>query len=300
MTPELVRPDPPERIPSWIRAPLPGRQYEQVRELLRSQGLHTVCREARCPNLAECWSAGTATLMLLGDTCTRRCRFCAVTTRSAGGRVDEEEPARVAEAVRLWGLAYVVLTMVCRDDLPDGGASVVARTVRALRDRVPHVRVELLTGDFRGDERALSTVLESRPEVFAHNLETVRRLSPGVRDRRASYEQSLGILRRAKESGPSDLITKSSLMLGLGETEEEIVEALRDLRGVGVDLVTLGQYLRPGGPGFSPVVRYVPPKEFSEWEVRARALGFRGVAAGPLVRSSYRADELYRSCRPGG
>ncbi len=283
------------RLPPWIRAPLPRDQYPRVRALLATRGLTTVCREAHCPNLPECWSSGTATLMLLGETCTRRCRFCAVTTRSPGGVTDPSEPRRVAEAIREWGLRYVVLTMVCRDDLADQGAELLAETVRCVRHESPGTRIELLTGDLGGQERALREVLESRPEVLAHNVETVRRLTPAVRDRRATYDRSLSILRAAKRSAPGPILTKSSLMLGLGEEEREILETLRDLREAHVDLVTLGQYLRPRGNGFFPVARYIPPEEFAQWEERARALGFRGAVAGPMVRSSYRADELYEA-----
>ncbi|MGI0131997.1 MAG: lipoyl synthase [Thermoplasmata archaeon] len=293
-----VSPGPTDRLPLWIRTrPPSGPQYPEVRALLTDLGLGTVCREARCPNLSECWSAGTATLMLLGTECTRRCGFCAVRTHWPNGAVDATEPARVAEGVRRWKLRYVVLTQVCRDDLPDGGASVLAATVKAIHGASPSTLVELLIGDLGGRDDALSRLLEQPPHVLAHNLETVRRLSPSVRDRRAGYDRSLHLLARAKAHGRRDLVTKSSIMLGLGETEAELAESFVDLRRAGVDLLTLGQYLRPG-PDHLPVDRYVPPEEFDRLRARALAAGFRGVEAGPLVRSSYRAEGLYRQAAP--
>jgi len=256
--------------------------------------LGTVCREARCPNLSECWSAGAATLMLLGTECTRRCTFCAVSTHWPRGVVDRTEPFRVAEAVRRWGLRYVVLTQVCRDDLEDGGASVLAETVRRIRAESPGTLVELLIGDLGEREQSLRQLLDSPPDVLAHNLETVRSLSSEVRDPRASYDRSLRVLRSARRLGRAELVTKSSVMLGLGETDSELENALRDLRAADVDLLTLGQYLRPTA-AHRPVHRYVPPEEFSRWRTTALSLGFSGAASGPLVRSSYRAEELYRS-----
>lgn len=287
------------RLPSWIRtAPPRGDAYAEVRETLAELRLGTVCREAHCPNLPECWSAGTATLMLLGTECTRRCGFCAVTTRSQHGVVDASEPARVAEGVRRWGLRYVVLTQVCRDDLPDGGAGLMADTVREIRSRAPGTGVELLIGDLAGSAEALATVLDSGPDVLAHNVETVERLSAQARDRRASYARSLELLARAA-GGTRAPVTKSSVMLGLGEGEAELDACLRDLRSAGVSLLTLGQYLRPS-PAHLPVERYLPPAEFAGWKHRALTLGFRGVESGPLVRSSYHAEELFRSARSGG
>lgn len=288
------------RLPPWISTRLPaGPQYPEVRGILRELGLGTVCREARCPNLSECWSDGAATLMLLGTDCTRRCTFCAVRTRSPHGAVDRTEPARVAEAVGRWGLRYVVLTQVCRDDLPDGGAGLLAETVRAIRSRSPGTLVELLIGDLGGSAENLGLLLEAAPDVLAHNLETVRRLSPEVRDRRAGYDRSLHVLRDAKRFGPPRLVTKSSVMLGLGESESELAESFSDLREHGVDLLTLGQYLRPS-PDHRPVDRYVPPDEFAELKHRALLLGFAGVESGPMVRSSYRAEELYRRALGSG
>jgi lipoyl synthase len=270
--------------------------YPGVKETLGELGLDTVCREARCPNLPECWSAGAATLMLLGTDCTRRCTFCAVTTHWPRGVVDRTEPSRVSEAVRRWGLRYVVLTQVCRDDLEDGGASVLAETVRRIRVESPGTLVELLVGDLAEREDSLRQLLESPPDVLAHNLETVRSLSTEVRDPRAGYDRSLGVLRMARHLGRARLVTKSSIMLGLGETDAELETALRDLRDADVDLLTLGQYLRPSA-SHRPVHRYVPPEEFSRWQTTALSLGFLGAACGPLVRSSYRAEELYRGAR---
>lgn len=281
-------------LPAWIRVrPPTGSRYPDVRDLLGSLRLGTVCREARCPNLSECWSAGTATLMLLGTDCTRRCGFCAVTTHWPRGVVDATEPSRVAEAVRRWGLQYVVLTQVCRDDLHDGGAAILAETVSLLRREAPSTLVELLIGDLGGDGAALETLLADPPDVLAHNLETTRPLSPHVRDPRASYDRSLSVLKEARSLGSTRLVTKSSIMLGLGETETDLASALHDVREAGVDLLTLGQYLRPSAD-HRPVARYVPPDEFGRWRDLALTIGFTGVEAGPLVRSSYHAEELYR------
>ena len=268
-----------------------------MRDVLEELRLGTVCREARCPNLSECWSSGTATIMLLGTSCSRRCGFCAVSTHWSRGTVDGTEPERVAEGVRRWGLRYVVLTQVCRDDLADGGAAILAETVRRIRTEAPSTLVELLVGDLQGNESSLRTLLENPPDVFAHNLETVERLSPIVRDRRASYERSLAVLDFARRAGHETLVTKSSIMVGLGETETELAGAFGDLRRAGVDLLTLGQYLRPSAEHL-PVSRYWTPEEFDQLKQRASASGFLGVEAGPLVRSSYHAEELYRVVRP--
>jgi len=285
---------PERRLPAWIRRrPPEGLSYPEVRGLLAELRLGTVCREARCPNLSECWSAGAATLMLLGTECTRRCSFCAVTTRWPRGAVDPTEPARVAEAVHRWGLRYVVLTQVCRDDLADGGASALAQTLGAIRASSPTTLVELLIGDLGGDPEALRLVVQARPDVLAHNLETTREISGRVRDRRAGYDSSLAVLHQARELGGPGLVTKSSIMLGLGETAASLERAFQDLRDAGVDLLTLGQYLRPS-PDHLPVARFVPPEEFDALAAAAERTGFVGVASGPLVRSSYRAEELYR------
>jgi len=296
-SPAEIRPSPEHGLPPWIRIRPPrGPVYPEVRGILHDLQLETVCREARCPNLAECWSAGAATLMLLGTDCTRRCAFCAVTTRWPRGAVDPTEPARVAEAVRRWGLRYVVLTQVCRDDLSDGGAGLLAETVRRIHTESPSTLVELLIGDLGDEETAIRTVIDATPDVLAHNLETVRSLSPSVRDRRAGYDRSLDVLARIRRWAGPEQVTKSSVMLGLGEPDDELRQAFRDLRTAGVDLLSLGQYLRPS-PGHVAVRRFVPPEEFATWRRTALELGFAGVEAGPMVRSSYRAEELYRSAR---
>ena len=289
--------------PEWLKVRPPGGgAYAGLKESLRTLELHTVCEEARCPNVAECWAEGTATVMLLGDVCTRGCRFCAVKTGNPAGAVDEAEPHRVAAAVAKWGLKYVVLTMVNRDDLADGGAEVVARTVETLHALDPDLLVEVLVGDFQGDEAAISRVLAAQPDVFAHNVETVERLTPVVRDRRADFAQSLRVLAAAKRIAP-EMVTKSSIMLGHGETEDEVRAAMAALRSAGVDIVTFGQYLRPSAWHLA-VQSYIPPARFEAWKDEALALGFRFCASGPLVRSSYRAAEafaegLVRSRRAG-
>ncbi|MGE0709605.1 MAG: lipoyl synthase [Planctomycetota bacterium] len=291
-TPELVQLQPRRRLPPWIRTRPPGGgEYTRLKELLRRKKLATVCEEARCPNVHECWADGTATVMLLGEICTRGCRFCAVRTMRRPPAPDPDEPAHLADALSELGLRYVVLTMVDRDDLPDGGADHVARAVEELARRVPELLVETLVSDFRGDRDAIARVVAARPAVFAHNLETVEALTPSVRDPRCGYAQSLEVLRLAKELAPERL-TKSSLMLGLGETEAQLEASFRDLRGVGVDVLTLGQYLRPTQKHL-PVVEFITPERFEALAERARAQGFEYVAAGPLVRSSYRAAELY-------
>jgi lipoic acid synthetase len=261
--------------------------------------LHTVCEEARCPNLNDCWSRGTATFMVAGKECTRGCRFCSVATSRQPEPPDPHEPERLAAAVVRMRLDHVVITVVNRDDLPDGGASHYKQCVQAVHDRLPAVTIELLCSDLGGDDSALRELLDGIPlAVFAHNVECVRRLDHLVRDPRASFEQSLRVLRRAKELR-ADLWTKSSIMVGLGETNQEITVAMRALRDQHVDMLTLGQYLAPGRPGerFLPVARFVPPEQFDEWAVEARSMGFRAVAAGPLVRSSYRAGHLLEQAR---
>ncbi len=265
---------------------------EAVRNILERYRLNTVCSSALCPNVFECWGAGTATFMILGDTCTRACRFCAVRTGNPRGRVEYDEPERVAAAIAELGLDYVVITSVDRDDLPDGGASIFAETVRRIKEVSPGTLVEVLVPDFGGQEDSVRTVVRAGPDVFAHNIETVRRLTPTVRDRRASYDTSLRVLRFAKELGAP--LTTSGLRLGLAEERGEVFEALRDMRGVGVDIVTIGQYIRPTSSArHLPVARWVPPEEFKELESVALQMGFKAVASGPLVRSSYRALETY-------
>jgi lipoic acid synthetase len=268
----------------------PSPALGRIRTVLRENRLSTVCEEARCPNLPTCWGQGTATFMILGEICTRACRFCAV-KHGKPSPPDPEEPERLASAAKALGLRYVVLTSVDRDDLPDGGASHFASCIRALKKAAPNLRVEALIPDFSGQREALEKVVEAGPDVVGHNLETVRRLTSWVRDRRAGYELSLFVLRTLKELSPK-IFTKSSLLLGLGETEEEVEEALRDLREAGVDIVVLGQYLRPTSREL-PVARYVPPEEFEAWRKRALSLGFRAVLSGPLVRTSFRASEVY-------
>jgi lipoic acid synthetase len=278
--------------PPWLKVRAPGGdRHRELKETFRSLDLHTVCEEARCPNVGECWSEGTATIMLLGDTCTRGCRFCAVTTGQPRGAVDVREPEHVARALSRMPLQYVVMTMVDRDDLLDGGAEHVARTVLRLKELRPDMLVETLLGDFGGHQGAVDTTVDARPDVWAHNIEVVERLQRVIRDVRCSYEQSLGVLRRVKERAPA-MITKSSIMVGIGETDDEVVTTMRDLRGAGVDVVTVGQYLRPT-PKHAPVDRYVDPERFDAFAREGRAMGFAYVASGPLVRSSYKAAEVF-------
>ena len=280
------------RKPPWLKVRLPaGEGYEHLLGKVKGLELHTVCQEARCPNLGECWGAGTATIMILGDTCTRGCHFCAVKTGNPRGEVDWLEPKRVAEAVAEMGWKYLVLTAVDRDDLADGGASIFANTVRMIHKRTPNAKVECLTGDFAGDLAALDVVLAANPEVLAHNLETVRRLQRKVRDRRANYDQSLAILRHAKQSG-NVRYTKTSLMLGLGETEDEIAQAMNDARDAGVDIFTMGQYLQPTKHHL-PVEEYVPPEKFERLRTVGETKGFRQVVSSPLSRSSYHAEQAF-------
>ena len=275
--------------PSWLKVQLPGAgQFRQVKASLRRLGVATVCEQARCPNAGECWGCGTATLMILGEICTRDCAFCAVTSGRPAAPADDE-PQRVAQAVAELQLRHVVLTSVDRDDLPDGGAGHFARTVQAIRQRLPEAIVEVLTPDFGGDPRAVATVAASGAQVLSHNLETTREMTSAVRDRRCDHDRSLEVLRRYHELAPR-LVTKSSLLLGLGETGEQLLRSLQDLRAAGVDWVTMGQYLRPTRH-HAPVRRYVPPGEFEQLAHEAHELGFALVSAGPLVRSSYRAGE---------
>ncbi len=277
----------PQRKPPWLTVRFPGGpNYLRVQALVRSAGLHTVCQEARCPNIGECWEAGTATFLVLGDTCTRACGFCAVKSGRPAG-LDALEPRRVARAVRAMGVAHAVITSVNRDDLPDGGAGIFAESVRRIRNLSPGTTVELLVPDFMGDWEALAAVMAAGPDVLAHNMETVPRLYPRVRPK-ARYERSLELLRRAKEMAPA-AITKSGLMVGLGETKHELLRVFADLVDAGVDVLTVGQYLRPG-PRYLPVQRFYHPEEFESLRQDALALGFRHVEAGPLVRSSYHAE----------
>jgi len=287
-----------KRLPEWLRVQLPagGAQlaFNGTQGAVQENLLHTVCEEARCPNLHDCWARGTATFMIAGKECTRGCRFCSVETVRQPEPLDPDEPARLAEAVARMGLTHVVVTVVNRDDLPDGGADHYKHCVVAIHRRLSETTIELLSSDLDGNASALAHLLEDCPlSVFSHNVECVPRLDGMVRDPRASFSQSLEVLRRAKLLRP-DLWTKSSLMVGLGETDGEVVEALGRLREASVEMLTLGQYLAPGRPGtrFVPVERYVTPEQFDQWAEQARGMGFLAVAAGPLVRSSYRAGQL--------
>lgn len=284
------------RKPEWLKIRPPGGDsYLQIKGLLRENRLHTVCEEAHCPNVAECWSTGTATFMLGGDTCTRACRFCAIKTARIPPPLDPDEPYHIAESIVALGLHYVVLTSVDRDDLKDGGAQHFATTIREIKRRDPKVIVEALVPDFRGDLEAIQIIVDSKLDVYAHNIETVKRLQYRVRDPRAGYVQSLATLRAAKTYAGSinhTLFTKSAVMLGLGEEDPELDQAFDDLRAYDVDVLTLGQYLRPSLQHL-PVERYVSPQEFENFGERARQKGFLYVASGPMVRSSYRAGEFF-------
>ena len=291
--PPSMRGVPPRapRKPPWLRVRVPGGPgFEAVRSTVREHRLSTVCEESHCPNIGECWSHGTATIMLMGSVCTRACRFCSVDTGNPNGWLDPDEAGNAAESVRLMKLKYVVLTSVDRDDLPDGGAGHYAACIRAIRRTNPETAVEALTPDFNGDPAAVETVVDVGVAVFAQNLETVERLTHPVRDPRAGYARTLGVLRHAKAHRP-DVLTKSSLMLGLGETDDELQRAMDDLREANVDVLTLGQYLRPT-PNHLPVARWVHPDEFTAYREWGLARGFIEVASGPLVRSSYRADRI--------
>lgn len=283
--------------PPWLKAEAPsGANYERLRDTVRSLKLATVCEEARCPNIGECWGGGkngvaTATIMIMGDTCTRGCSFCNVKTSRHPAPLDPEEPRKVSEAIASWGLDYVVLTSVDRDELPDQGSHHFAETVRGIKQRNSKILVECLTPDFRGEKDLIARVATSGLDVYAHNVETVERLQRRVRDYRAGYQQSLDVLRHAKAVKPG-LVTKTSIMLGLGEEDEEVKRTLADLREANVDVVTLGQYLRPSRRHMS-VQRFVTPEEFDQWRIVAENMGFKYVASGPLVRSSYKAGELF-------
>jgi lipoic acid synthetase len=289
------------RRPEWlkVRAPSQDSRYPEVRALVREHALTTICEEARCPNIAECWGRGTATFQILGETCTRACRYCYVHSGRPEDPPDPLEPLRLAQAASLMGLSHVVVTSVDRDDVPDRGAAHFAATIRALRAKVPGATVEVLTPDFLGvEDEALRTVLAERPEVFNHNVETVRRLHARMRGAKASYDGALALLRRAKELADYPVLTKSGIIVGLGETNDEVVETMRDLREHGVDVVTIGQYLQPS-PKHAPIDRWVHPDEFRMFREEGERLGFGSVFAGPLVRSSYRADEQRRAAETG-
>lgn len=282
--------------PRWLKAkPADSENYHKLRNTVRELGLATVCEEARCPNIGECWGGGedqtaTATIMIMGDTCTRGCRFCSIKTSKAPPPLDPEEPERVSTAIAKWGLDYVVLTSVDRDDLEDQGSQHFREVVQKLKEKNPELLVEALTPDFQGNEDLIHAVATSGLDVFAHNMETVERLTPRVRDRRADYRQSLDVLNYAKSVGTS--LTKTSLMLGLSETDEEILQTLKDLREVDLDVVTFGQYLQPTKKHL-PVQEYITPEKFEYWQTTAEGMGFKYVASGPLVRSSYKAGEFF-------
>lgn len=279
-------------LPEWFKVPLAkGPEVEQLKHISKTLGLATVCEQARCPNLGECWATGTATFMLMGEICTRGCRFCAVKTGNPNGWLDRGEPEKIAQVVAKAGWRYVVLTSVDRDDLPDGGAEHFAQTVEAIFKVAPNTLVEVLIPDFAGQQDALERLLEAKPQVVAQNIETVERLTHPIRDKRAGYQQTLQLLAKVKQLSPAT-ITKSSIMLGLGEEEVEVYQAMKDLRAVGVDIVTLGQYLQPT-PKHWPVARYILPDEFKAYQHWAETKGgFAFCASGPLVRSSYKAAEV--------
>jgi lipoic acid synthetase len=289
------------RRPEWmkVRAPSADSRYYDVRKLIHGAGLHTICEEARCPNIGECWGRGTATFQILGDTCTRACRYCYVHSGKPDGPPDPLEPLRLAQTAARMDLKHVVVTSVDRDDLPDCGAGHYAATIRALKRKVPAASVEVLTPDFLGvEEEALRVVLAERPDVFNHNIETVRRLHPRMRGAKASYDTALWLLGRAKELASYPVLTKSGVIVGLGETNDEVVETMRDLRAHGVDVVTIGQYLQPSAQ-HAKIDRWVHPDEFRWFRERGEALGFGSVFSGPLVRSSYRADEQRHAAETG-
>jgi lipoic acid synthetase len=299
------------RLPDWFKVKAPGGEaYAAIKRALRERGLSTVCEEARCPNLAECWGGGsggrgvgTATIMVMGGTCTRGCRFCSVPTGRPGA-LDPEEPRKASETIGIMGVGYIVITSVDRDDLPDGGADHFGKVIEQCKVDHEDLLVEVLTPDFQGDTKALARIVSARPDVIAHNIETVERLTPLIRDRRATYKQSLQVLRDYKRLGAR--FTKTSIMLGLGETETEVKQCLTDLRGVGVDIVTFGQYLRPTQEArHLPVLEFVHPDQFAAYHAMAQRMGFLYVASGPLVRSSYKAGELFlegmiRGANPAG
>jgi len=276
--------------PSWLKMKIPsGENYLKVRKTLQKYNLHTVCEEASCPNVSECWGVGTATIMIMGDVCSRGCKFCNVKTGKPF-ELDSEEPQHVAEAIKDWNLRYVVITSVCRDDLPDEGSGHFARTIQCIKSECPNTVVESLIPDFSGNEKFIKTIVKVKPNVIGHNVETVKRLSPSIRDLRANYKQSLKVLKYVKELD-SGIFTKSSLMLGLGESEEEILQTAQELRDVDVDMITLGQYLQPS-LSHLPVKEFVTPEKFYQLKLDLKKLGFLHVESGPFVRSSFRASDV--------
>lgn len=281
-----------EPKPEWLKIrPPAGENYKRIKGLLKEESLYTVCEEAHCPNVHECWAGGTATFMLMGDTCTRGCRFCAVKTGNPKGVLDHDEPYKISSSIGKLNLEYVVLTSVDRDDLPDGGSGHFAQTIVEIKKKDSKVIVEVLIPDFKGDWSALQKIIDAKPEVIAHNIETIERLTPTVRDKRAGYKQTLDLLAQVKKVDPS-IFTKSSIMIGLGETEEEVFKTMEDLRSVDTDILTLGQYLRPTKKHL-PVVEFVTPEKFAYYEKKGMEMGFKYIASGPLVRSSYKAGEYF-------
>ncbi len=290
MAQETKKPAARPRLPEWLKVQVPGSpRYIELKNLMRDNQLHTVCEEAHCPNIGECWGRGTATFMILGDICTRRCHYCAVTTGRPLG-IDLQEPARLAETVKKMGLRYCVITSVNRDDLADGGAYIFASCINRIRQEVPGCRVEVLIPDFAGSWEALRKVIDARPDVLNHNIESSKRVFPRVRPK-GDYQLSLALLAKTKEFDPNR-VTKSGIIVGMGETTEEVVETMRDLRAVDCDLLTIGQYLRPSSK-HHPIDRFYTPTEFAELGAIGKELGFKHVASGPLVRSSYHADEQH-------
>ena len=283
---ETLRP----KLPEWLKVKAPGSpRYIELKQVMRSQSLHTVCEEAHCPNIGECWGRGTATFMILGDICTRSCRYCAVTSGRPAG-LDLQEPARLAETVSEMGLDYCVITSVNRDDLPDGGAFIFASCIRKIREQAPSCRVEVLIPDFAGSWDALEKVLAAKPDVLNHNIESTRRIFPAVRPK-GDYQLSLDLLAKSKELAPQ-IATKSGIIVGMGESSEEVLQTMEDLRAVGCDLLTIGQYLRPSRKHL-PIDRFYTPSEFDHFREQGQDMGFKHVASGPLVRSSYHADEQH-------
>ena len=276
--------------PSWLKMKIPsGENYVKVRKTLQKYNLHTVCEEASCPNVSECWGVGTATIMIMGDVCSRGCKFCNVETGKPF-ELDQNEPENVAKAIKDWNLRYVVITSVCRDDLPDEGSAHFAKTIQCIKSECPNIVVESLIPDFSGNEKFIETIVKAKPNVMGHNIETVKRLSPTIRDLRANYNQSLKVLKYVKELD-SSIFTKSSLMLGLGESEEEIIQTAQELRAVDVDIITLGQYLQPSLSHLS-VKEFVTPEKFYQLKLDLKKLGFLHVESGPFVRSSFRASDV--------
>lgn len=278
--------------PAWLTVkPFSTENYSHVKETVNSLGLHTVCVEAKCPNITECWDSGTATFMILGDLCTRGCKFCSVSKMAKGSAVDQSEPQKLALAIKKWNLDYVVITSVCRDDLEDQGATHFAKCITEIKKENPHTLVEVLIPDFRGDKNCIRLITDAKPDVIGHNLETTERLTPTIRDRRAMYDQSLSVLKTMKELD-SKIYTKSAIMLGLGETEEELIQLMKDLRNINVDFLAIGQYLRPSKLQ-TEVKEYIAPEKFDHLKQIATQMGFLYVAAGPFVRSSYKAGEFF-------